>query len=261
LCVSKKKHPNLASYSLDHLRLGSKKLPEHIQITAKNEVIAFLNISGTIFTSRLKNFNQLTVNHPDYQFHLLRDAREPEITGKVGKEEIAKLNHTKNGKFTIINKSDRLHFEGTHFDEVLKILAPASSSDSDTKAKNSEITLKEAVFSANQRTGISQQLSRIEFITEKLKLIDDLINESKRNKRLTLRAEEIDYQLLVQNLNHKEGKGELHISVFDLSRLQHERQEVVNQMSQLEDEVAVLNNQTIIEVIFSEASKQLAGLE
>jgi hypothetical protein len=121
--------------------------------------------------------------------------------------------------------------------------------------------LKEAVFSANQRTGISQRLSRIEFLTEKLKLIDDLINESKRNKRLTLRAEEIDYQLLVQNLTHQEGKGELHISVFELSRLQQERQEVVNQMSQLEDEVAVLNNQTIIEVIFSEASRQLAGLE
>jgi len=109
--LAKQKHPNLTSYSLDHLRLGSKKLPEHIQITAKNEVIAFLNLSGTSFTSRLKNFNQLTVNHPDYQFHLLRDAREPEITGKVGKEEIAKLNHTKNGKFTIIDKSDRLNFE------------------------------------------------------------------------------------------------------------------------------------------------------
>ena len=96
---------------LDHLRLGSKTLPEHILITAKNQVIAFLNLNGSTFTSRIKNFNQLTINHPDYQFHLLRDAREPEINGKVGKEEIAKLNHTKNGKFTIIDKSDRLNFE------------------------------------------------------------------------------------------------------------------------------------------------------
>jgi len=96
---------------IDHLRLGRQKLPELLLITNKNQVISFLNLSGSSFTSYIKNFNELIINYPNYQFHLLRDAREPVITGKVGKDEIAKLSHAKNGKFTIMDKRDRLNFE------------------------------------------------------------------------------------------------------------------------------------------------------
>jgi DNA polymerase III epsilon subunit-like protein len=96
---------------LDHLRLGKNKLPEHILINHKNTAIGFLNGAGANFAARIKNLNQITVSYPNIQFHLIRDARESEITGKVGKEEIAKLNHSPNGKFTIMDKSDRLNFE------------------------------------------------------------------------------------------------------------------------------------------------------
>lgn len=98
---------------IDHLRLGRTKLPEHLLINGngKSTAIGFLNSSSTIFTNRIKSFNQLTVNHPHVQFKLIRDEREPVVTGKIGKEEIAKLNHSLNGKFTIMIKSDRVHFE------------------------------------------------------------------------------------------------------------------------------------------------------
>jgi hypothetical protein len=95
----------------ENLPLGKKVLPELLHIRTKNQVVAFLNKSGVTFTNRIKNFNELTVNFPQYQFLLLRDEREPAITGKVAKEEIAKLNHTKNGKFQVMQKSDRTELD------------------------------------------------------------------------------------------------------------------------------------------------------
>jgi len=103
----------LQHFEIDQMRLGKRVLPEHFQFRIKNQeyVIGFLHITGGAFTSRLKNFNELVVSYPHTQFHLLRDAREPDITGKVGKEEIEKLRYTKNGDFKIMDKADRLNFD------------------------------------------------------------------------------------------------------------------------------------------------------
>jgi hypothetical protein len=51
------------------------------------------------------------ISYPRTKFYLLRDTREPEITGKVGKESIEKLRYTPNGDFLIMDKGDRLNFE------------------------------------------------------------------------------------------------------------------------------------------------------
>ena len=51
------------------------------------------------------------VSHPRTRFYLLRDAREAEITGKVGKDSIEKLCYTQNGDFQIMHKGDRLNFD------------------------------------------------------------------------------------------------------------------------------------------------------
>ena len=105
-----KLHQDLEFYPL---RLGKSKLPEHFKIrTAQQEfVIGFLNGSGTAFTARLKNFNQLVVHHPEIKFTLLRDARESEITGAVGRAEIEKLNHSPNGQFVMMEPEERVNFE------------------------------------------------------------------------------------------------------------------------------------------------------
>ncbi|MEA1969271.1 MAG: exonuclease [Thermodesulfobacteriota bacterium] len=98
---------------IDRLMLGKKKLPEHLQIKIKklSYVVSFLHESGISFTTRIKNFNQLVINYDKLQFRLFRDIRESEIKAKVGKEEIAKLNNAKNGKFLIMDKKNRIVFE------------------------------------------------------------------------------------------------------------------------------------------------------
>jgi DNA polymerase III epsilon subunit-like protein len=98
---------------INQLVLGKRKLPEHLLISRKNinNVIGFLNINSAGFTARLGNFNELVIAHPQYKFTLFRDIREPEITGKVGKLEIEKLNNTKNGEFVIMDEENRLNFE------------------------------------------------------------------------------------------------------------------------------------------------------
>lgn len=97
----------------DQLRLGKSILPENIVITIGDQswCLAFLNLSGSRFTSRIKSFNILVHQSPSIKFYLIRDQREPSITGKVGKEEISKLDYLSNGKFLVMTKKDRVNFE------------------------------------------------------------------------------------------------------------------------------------------------------
>jgi len=89
----------LRDFEVDFLRLGKKSLPEHLVITQqdKSYAVGFLQAKGTAFTTRIQNFNQLVINDTSTQFLLFRDAREPEITAKVGASEIKKLNNAPNG--------------------------------------------------------------------------------------------------------------------------------------------------------------------
>jgi len=97
----------------DRLKLGKRKLPEHLLIKTpiQSIVIGFLQVSDMVFPSRIKNFNELVRNYEDIQFTLFRDVRETTITGKVGQAEIEKLNQAHNGQFIYMDKEDRLTFE------------------------------------------------------------------------------------------------------------------------------------------------------
>lgn len=101
------------NFTIDYLRFGKKKLPEHLVIQHQNhrQAIAFLNLDGTFFTNRIKNFNELVILHKDIQFSIWRDRRKDKIIGKVGKEEIEKLDNAANGRFCMMEKEDRLDFE------------------------------------------------------------------------------------------------------------------------------------------------------
>lgn len=104
---------HIQSFKLTQYRLGKKVIPEHIVIENGNQhhVIAFLEISGTPFTSRISNFNELVINNPQSKFDLIRDERQPEISGKVGKERIQQLENSANGNFILFNKQDRILFD------------------------------------------------------------------------------------------------------------------------------------------------------
>jgi hypothetical protein len=104
---------HIQSFKLTQYRLGKKVLPEHIVIEKGNQyhVIAFLEISGTPFTSRISNFNELVINNSQSQFYLIRDERQPGITAKVGKERIQQLENSANGNFVLFNKEDRILFD------------------------------------------------------------------------------------------------------------------------------------------------------
>lgn len=96
--------------TIEHLRLGKRILPEHLAI-GNRQVIGFLHVNGSSFTSRIKNYCELSVEHPKLQFKLWRDERCREITGKMGLEYIAQLNHAKNGQFDVMDPDNRITFE------------------------------------------------------------------------------------------------------------------------------------------------------
>ncbi len=96
---------------IDQLRLGKRVIPEHLFIKHKSQVIGFLHVSGSGFTAKLKNFNQLVINHKNINFQLFRDARESNISGKIGRGEIEKLNNANNGEFVVMEQHDRVNFE------------------------------------------------------------------------------------------------------------------------------------------------------
>ncbi|WP_373478327.1 exonuclease domain-containing protein [Geminocystis sp.] len=98
---------------LDHLALGNRILPSNLLIIRENVKLAvgFLNIGGSAFTNRIRNFNELVVSSPHTKFYLLRDEKEGEITATGGRNRIEQLNYTNNGQFLTINKEGRVIFE------------------------------------------------------------------------------------------------------------------------------------------------------
>ena len=97
---------------IDYLRLGKRTLPEHLVLIGKRKVaIGFLQTDGGSFTSRIKNWNELVVSDRSIYYQLWRDVRLPEIKGKVGREEVEKLNYSKHGKFLSMAEQERLDFE------------------------------------------------------------------------------------------------------------------------------------------------------
>jgi len=125
-------YKQLKDLTIDQLRIGKKKLPEHLAIKLKkfSYAIGFLHESGNSFTSRLKNFNQLTINRDEFQFRLFRDERESKIKSKVAKEEKDKFNNSKNGEFIIMNKESRIIFE-----LIYKIVVDIQNKDIDFDLK------------------------------------------------------------------------------------------------------------------------------
>ncbi len=101
---------------IDHPRLSKRKLPEQILIKSDRLFISigFLNLEGSAFTSRIRNHNELVIHNLKTKFLLWRDSRQREITGKIGKEEIEKLNNTKNGTFDVMDQDNRINFELIH---------------------------------------------------------------------------------------------------------------------------------------------------
>ena len=103
----------LRTFETSFLRLQKRKIPEHLVIrTHKPRVVGFLHTeSGTSFTARISNFNQLVVAHPQLRFGLFRDARLPEPRGKVGKQHIERLCNCPNGEFVLLDRETRLQLE------------------------------------------------------------------------------------------------------------------------------------------------------
>jgi len=128
----------IRAIELDHLRLGKRVLPEHILINAAQPfVIGFLQVSPSSVPSRIKNFNELVVHYKNIRFGLFRDMRQPEITGKVGSEEIEKLKNSLNGKFIIMDKEGRLTFE-----LIYKLITEIANKDVDFDLKLALLALE-----------------------------------------------------------------------------------------------------------------------
>ncbi len=102
----------LIPLEIDYLRLGKRVLPEHLVLIGKQKVaIGFLQTDGSGFTSRIKNWNELLITDRSIQYQLWRDMKFPAIAGKVGREEIEKLNYTQNGCFITMDEDQRIDFE------------------------------------------------------------------------------------------------------------------------------------------------------
>jgi DNA replication protein DnaC len=102
----------LYNFEIDFFKI-KKVLPEHIIIKTDRfqYVVGFLHLEGRLFVSRIKNFNSLVANHPEYYFRLFRDNREKSIKGRVSKDEQLKLDNSKNGRFIMMFQDDRVIYE------------------------------------------------------------------------------------------------------------------------------------------------------
>lgn len=103
----------IKSFDVTHLRLGRRRIPEHIVIKTPHQsfVMGFLQVAASSFTARIRNFNELVAIHREVRFGLFRDRRTPAITSSLAKEEVEKLRNAPNGNFVILEKEDRVALE------------------------------------------------------------------------------------------------------------------------------------------------------
>jgi hypothetical protein len=95
------------------LKLGKRKLPDHLYFPSQKRVIAFIQVAAGSMYWQVNNFNQLVIAHPGLQFLLLRDARlkPPSPTATATQAALAALNNSPNGKYELLTKEDRIHLE------------------------------------------------------------------------------------------------------------------------------------------------------
>ena len=142
---------------IDHLRLGKRKLPEHLLIKTSEQafVVAFLQVNGPAFSPRIKNFNELVINYKAIRFGLFRDVREPVVTGQVSKIEIDKLNNAPNGKFIYLEKTDRITLE-----VIYKLIIDIQNKDLELDL-TSVLTFLETYFSSHWLIKIIKKAAHI----------------------------------------------------------------------------------------------------
>ncbi len=127
----------------DYLRMGKKKLPEHIlfKLSVKNTtetfLIGFLQVSGVSFAARIKNISELAINHRNVRFGIFRDIRVAQVTGKAAKDQIEKLNNTENAKFIYMGEDDRIAMELTY-----KVITDIFNQEVEIELKNGLLALK-----------------------------------------------------------------------------------------------------------------------
>jgi hypothetical protein len=68
---------------------------------------------------------------PVLDFILMRDAREAKITGKVGRQEISKLQTVENGQFVLLEEEDRVELE-----LIYKLVTDIHNRDLEVKLEN-----------------------------------------------------------------------------------------------------------------------------
>jgi len=110
------------AFKIDYLHLSKRALPEHLMLVFPKQegcaevkrVVGFLHVEGGSFSPRMKNLNELVVLHPEILFAIFRDARQPEIKGKVGQQEIERFRNYDSNRFTTLKEEPRLLFEALY---------------------------------------------------------------------------------------------------------------------------------------------------
>jgi DNA polymerase III epsilon subunit-like protein len=110
------------AFKIDYLHLSKRALPEHLMLVFPKQegcpevkrIVGFLHAEGRSFSSRLENLNGLVVSYQHTRFAIFRDARQPEIMGKVGKQEIERFKSYDNNGFVTLRKEPRLLFEALY---------------------------------------------------------------------------------------------------------------------------------------------------
>uniref|UniRef100_B8HYY9 Uncharacterized protein n=1 Tax=Cyanothece sp. (strain PCC 7425 / ATCC 29141) TaxID=395961 RepID=B8HYY9_CYAP4 len=86
--------------------------------------------------------------------------------------------------------------------------------------------LKEALFAANQRSGVSQRLSEVEKCRELLNLYQSIRGSFSSGSTVPLRVEDIDPEQLREDLKHMDGITELAIQVVGIEEIGQQMQDL-----------------------------------
>lgn len=124
--------------------------------------------------------------------------------------------------------------------------------------------VKEAVFSANQETGVSELLSRQAATKNELSAVQRIIRAIESAPASAVPHGELDNEAIAsvaENAHEAdESEGELYYIAYDLDELEERRTDLRRELNRLDDEIRQTNAETTVEFTISETGAEELGL-
>lgn len=123
--------------------------------------------------------------------------------------------------------------------------------------------LKEAIFAANQTSGVSERMTRQTFLNKRISILQALLSQIENAEVNAVSAERVTEELihgLREAANAEQSEISLTVTLSDPEKLREQICQDRQEVNRLDEEIRALNATTTVQVELHEVTRELLGL-